>query len=121
MCPSDRAFCCRTVRPSDRAFWHDNSVAEPVRASVRDHWTQRKVTVDAEESDEKKKSDGGRREKWRDDRRMESFRGSETQVLRAKYRGPETQVLRARSWNLALRAWNPGPDSVRALLIGWSN
>jgi len=24
---------------------------------------------------------------------MESFRGPETQVLRAKYRGPETQVL----------------------------
>jgi hypothetical protein len=47
--------------------------------------------------------------------------------------GPETQVLRAKSWNLALtswnsglesqisRSWNPGPDSVRALLIGWSN
>jgi hypothetical protein len=36
-----------------------------VRASVRDHWTQRKVTVDAEESDGKKKSGGGRREKIR--------------------------------------------------------
>ncbi len=34
-----------------------------VRASVRDHWTQRKVTVDAEESDGKKKSGGRRREK----------------------------------------------------------
>jgi hypothetical protein len=27
---------------------------------------------------------------------MESFRGPETQVLRAKYRGPETQVMRAK-------------------------
>jgi hypothetical protein len=63
----------------------------------------------------------GRREKWRwtqrkvtgkrkDDRRMESFRGPEPQVLRAKYRGPETQVLRSRSRNLALGAWNPGPE-----------
>jgi hypothetical protein len=34
--------------------------------SICDHWTQRKVTVDAEKSDEKKKSDGGRREKWRE-------------------------------------------------------
>jgi hypothetical protein len=164
-----------------------------VRPCVCDHWTQRKVTVDAEESDGKKKSDGGRREKWREKdkttvgwRAFEvlkprswepnteglkprswdpgpetsrwgpetqvlraKYRGPETQVLRAKYRGPETQVLRARSWNLALRAWNPGPeiqvlkprievlksrswepnievlkpgpDSVRALLIGWSN
>jgi hypothetical protein len=32
-------------------------------SSVCDHWTQRKVTVDAEKSDGKKKSDGGRREK----------------------------------------------------------
>jgi hypothetical protein len=44
---------------------------------------------------------------------MESFRGPETQVLRAKYRGPETQVLRLRSWDLALRAWNPGPETSR--------
>jgi len=34
-----------------------------VCASVCDHWTQRKVTVDAEKSDGKKKSDGGHREK----------------------------------------------------------
>jgi hypothetical protein len=39
------------------------SLVASVRASVRDHWTQRKVTVDAEESDGKKKSGGGRREK----------------------------------------------------------
>jgi len=26
------------------------------------------------------------------------------------FRGPETQVLRSRSWKLALRAWNPGPE-----------
>jgi hypothetical protein len=70
-----------------------------VRPSVCDHWMQRKVTVDAEKSDGKKQ----------DDCRMESFRG------------PETQVLRARSWNLSLRAWNPGLESVRVLLIGWSN
>jgi hypothetical protein len=42
---------------------------------------------------------------------MESFRGPETLVLRAKYRGPKIQVLRSRSWNLALKAWNPGPES----------
>jgi len=34
-----------------------------LRPCVRDHWTQRKVTVDTEKSDEKKKNDGRRREK----------------------------------------------------------
>jgi predicted house-cleaning NTP pyrophosphatase (Maf/HAM1 superfamily) len=38
--------------------------ASPRRSELLlDHWTQRKVTVDAEKSDGKKKSDGGRREK----------------------------------------------------------
>ncbi len=75
-----------------------------VRASVCDHWTQkkvtgkRKVTMDTEKSDGKKKSDDGHREKWREkDKTTVGWRAFE--------------VLRARSWNLALRAWNPGPES----------
>ncbi len=107
VCPSVTTGRSEKWRWTQREKW---------REKEKWRWTQRKVT--------------GKRE---DDRRMESFRGPETQVLRAKYRGPETQVLRVRSWNLASRAWNPGPESqisrswnpgpesVRALLIGWSN
>jgi hypothetical protein len=54
--------------------------------------------LDAEKSDGKKKSDDGHREKWREkDKTTVGWRAFE--------------VLRARSWNLALRAWNPGPES----------
>jgi len=119
------------------------SMAEPVLLSNCDHWTQRKVT-DAE------KSDGGRREKWREkekwrwmqrkDKTTVGWRAFEVLKPRSWESGPETsrwgretQVLRAMSWNLTLRSWNPGhenqisrswnpgPESVRALLIGWSN
>jgi hypothetical protein len=76
------------------------------------------------------KSDGGRREKWREkDKTTVGWRAFE--VLKPRFWepnteglkprswdpgpetsrwGPETQVLRSRSWNLALRAWNPGPE-----------
>jgi hypothetical protein len=77
------------------------------------------------------KSDGGRREKWREkDKTTVGWRAFEVLKPRSwepnaeglKPRswdpgletsrwGPETQVLRSRSWNLALRAWNPGPES----------
>ncbi len=67
----------------------------------------------------------GRREKWQekdktqdrapvDNRRMERYRGPETQVLRAKYRGPETQVLRVKyrgSETQVLRAKYRGPET----------
>jgi len=94
-----------------------------VRASVR-LWP-----LDTKKSDGKKKSDDGRKEKWREkDKTTVGWRAFEvlkpwSWELRPKTSlwGPETQVLRAKSWNLALRSWNPGPKSVRALLIGWSN
>jgi hypothetical protein len=57
----------------------------------------------------------GHREKWRWTQRKVTEKDKTTVGWRA------FQVLRARSWNLASRAWNPGPESVRALLIGWSN
>jgi hypothetical protein len=74
--------------------------------------------LDAEKSDEKKKGDGGRIEKWREkDKTTVGWRGPETQVLRAKYRGPETQcpvieVLKPRSWEpnaevLKPKCWEP--------------
>jgi hypothetical protein len=47
-------------------FHVNGKVGASVRLSVCDHWTQRKVTLDAEKSDGKKKSDAGRREKWRE-------------------------------------------------------
>jgi len=50
--------------------WKANLIYKFTRSvclSVCDHWTQRKVT-----------------RKRQDDRRMESFRGPETQVLRAR-------------------------------------
>jgi len=49
----------KPVLPVRPVFLSDVSVC----ASVCDHWTQRKVMVDAEKSDGKKKSDSGRREK----------------------------------------------------------
>ncbi len=108
-----------------------------VRASVCDHWMQRKVmgkrkvTMDAKKSDGKKKSDDGHREKWQEkDKTTVGWRAFEvlkprswepnTEGLKPRswdpgpetsHWGPETQVLRSRSWNLALRSWNPGPES----------
>jgi len=104
--------------------------------------------LDAEKSDGKKKSDGGRREKWWEkDKTTVGWRAFEVLKPRSwepgpetSRWGPETQVLKPRveglkprSWNLTLsswnpslesqisKSWNPGPENVRALLIGWSN
>ncbi len=75
------------------------------------------------------KSDGGRKEKWQEkDKTTVGWRAFEVLKPRSwdpgpetSRWGPETQVLKAMSWNLALRSWNPGLESVHALLIGWSN
>ncbi len=82
--------------------------------------------LDAEKSDGKKKSDDGHREKWREkDKTTVGWRAFEVLrarswnlALRAWNPGPESQVLKPRvevlkprSWNLALRSWNPGPKS----------
>jgi hypothetical protein len=61
-----RVLICRRNRPGQSDS--ENEI-RPVRLSVCDHWTHRKVTVDAQ------KSDGGRREKWR-----EKWRSSGVQV-----------------------------------------
>jgi hypothetical protein len=91
-----------------------------VRASVRDHWTQRKVTVD------------GRRGKWRE---KEKWRWTQRKVKTylltynlaslsgPKAPGPEKpprwrafEVLKPRSWEqntegLKPRCWDPGPET----------
>ncbi len=71
-----------------------------VCACVCDHWTHRL-------RDGKKKSDGGCREKWREE--------NETTVgcVACVCLSPETQVLR-------LRSWNPGPEiEVRRVAQGF--
>jgi len=87
-----------------------------VRLSVCDHWTQRKVTGKNKTTvgwrafevlkpwSWEPKTEGLKPRSWYPGPET-SRRGPETSRW-----GPETQVLRSRSWNLALRARNPGPD-----------
>jgi hypothetical protein len=127
---SDRVACVRlSMTTGRREKWPGC-----VRAFVCDHWTQRKVTglracvclwpLDAEKSDGvtcvRLSVTTERRKKWQeknkthdqaqvDDRRMESFQGPETQVLRVC---ASVKVLKPRSWKpnievLKPRYWEP--------------
>jgi len=95
------------AEPARTDGWTDGQTNGSVRASVR-LWP-----LDAE------KSDGGRREKWREkDKTTVGWRAFEVVKPRswewnpvAVFRGPETQVLRVKPSVRLWRSWNPGPQS----------